>query len=381
MGTEDTVPIVCGGSVGALSLALMLSTTHDVTLIHHDEYCYESNKGDTRGLRIVNLSEDMIDVLIDGLKFYVDVGIQNLFMTSHILHAFPKACVDFQAHHFYFANEKQKDLLKVLLTRLGHGDYTQPYEIMGTSKDGTYVYVKENTGGVYDYKGLCAQLMDRVKMNKNILYVNEKIIKLEKVANNEEVTRVVTDKYTRDASHVYLALGNGILDVDMKEYKCKSPVPIFNEFSYYTLSRNLDFNSLWAWQENGTQLGYYVMMEKSNVLKVASDTSFVKYNQISKDNLIGYRNVKDNFVYNLLNIDPNDVLSISFSPCYYSVCDFIQQKSNVSILHAAGYGYLVPGWCKRMIQGCLTDTVCKCQLYENVYEKDHHEYPHFNCKL
>jgi hypothetical protein len=131
---------------------------------------------------------------------------------------------------------------------------------------------------------------------------------------------------------------------------------VWNEFTYFTVPNVYNHDGIWSWgtvnyhtkELYKNRLGFYVMMESSEKLKVACDTSFIhsKFG-ISYENLTNYRKHKMNFVTKHLKLE---ITKYTYSDCYYSVAPFIQQCGNISIINAGGYGYCVPGFVLRAIE-------------------------------
>ena len=337
-----SVAVAIGGSLGGLTAAIKLKETYDTVycLLGFNNYEKSSNHGESRGLRTVNLKDELLDIIIEGWSYWEQIGISGDILRDCIIHKF-KTPIQYE-----FC-DKHKKLLEIL-------DSICPLNRPRESKQLNDTTLFEDTG-IYAIQDIVHQLKCIAQKNGVIL---SKVHVKEIIYSKDCVYLYVEDSkngfYELDCDYCIISIGNEFVNIKTNLNFVK-PVSVWNEFSYYIVPEINFHDGIWTWgtrnyntgEVYNDRLGFYVMMESPELLKVACDTSFIKNTfDISKKNLKDYRSHKNNFVTHHLNLKYTNVY---FQECYYSVAPFVQHCGPVTIINSGGYGYCTPGFVLRAI--------------------------------
>ena len=337
-----SIAVAIGGSLGGLTAAIKLKETYDEVycLIGTKEYEESSNKGMTRGLRTYNLEEELLEIVIEGWEYWKQIGVYGDLIKECIIHRLYEKNV----HEF---SEKHKKLLNIL------------DEISPNVRKRKSVQLNENTlledTGIYKIQEIVHQLKI-IAQEKGVyisaVHVND--IMDEEVYIKINVVDIEENEYEIKCDRCIISIGNSIKHINTN-IKYTKPIPVWNEFTYFFIPGLKTHDGIWTWgtkayetqKINNHRLGFYIMLEKKEVIKVACDTSYVHdKNKLSLENLEAYRNHKDMFVTKYLNLK---FTTKEYSDCYYSVAPFVQHSGKISIINAGGYGYCVPGFILRAL--------------------------------
>ena len=353
-----TVAVSVGGSLGGLTAAIKLTEIFDTVYCFtgFNNYHESGNHGESRGLRTVNLSDELLDIVNEGWSYWKNIGLKGDLIHESIIHRFHET-------QTYIFNEKHNKLLSIL-------DAISPKGRPRQSKQLNENTVLEDTG-IYRIQEIVFQLK-QIAIQKGVILSP---VHVEEILHcNDCVSLHVVDNenehYEIDCNKCVISVGNSIKNIKTNIAFLK-PIPVWNEFTYFTVPNLYNHDGIWTWGTinyvnkdiSKNRLGFYVMMENPELLKVACDTSFVRSRfELSEDNLNDYRKHKRNFILNHLSLKYTDYIH---SECYYSVAPFVQQCGLVSIINSGGYGYCVPGFVLRAINNLSVpeNTHYNIQLY------------------
>ena len=335
-----SVAIAIGGSLGGLTAALKLKETYDTVycLTGFENYTHRSNHGLTRGLRTVNLEREMLDIVVEGWDYWKSLGLHGDFLHSCIVHRFP--------HNIdYEFDERHKQLLTIL-------DSISPRYNKRCSKQLNENTLYEDTG-IYKLQEIIHELKLLCKKS-GIILSPVHVIELYHTYDCVYVCAIdaENEKYELDCDRCVLCIGNMLKNLK-SNMNVVMPLCIWNEFSYYTVPGLYNHDGIWTWGTKecnsntiyNDRLGFYIMLESDETLKVAIDASHVVDNDCP-ENLEEYRQHKDKFVRKYLGLKYTNV---RYENCYYAVSPFVQHSGPVSVINAGGYGYCVPGFVLRAI--------------------------------
>jgi hypothetical protein len=317
--------VAIGGSIGGLTAAIKLKDIYETVYCFtgFNDYNESSNNGLSRGLRTVNLEDELIDVILEGWRFWESIGLHGDLIDEFIIHRFYEKTK-------YTFGAKHEELLEVL-------DNISPKKYKRKSFQLNETTVLEDTG-IYKLQDIVSQLKGIEKSNGVIvldLHVTD-------IFNNENTVQLKyrdsqMKTYELSCKYCLVSIGNEIKNVNTN-LKFTIPLSIWNEFSYYNIdntripnefsyyslhSTNCNYG-IWTWGSIDyntknvykDRLGFYVMMESHNVLKVACDTSFIKSRKdLSNENLKEYRYHKTKFVENVLKFKYSSVTHDDSSFC------------------------------------------------------------------
>ena len=386
--------LIGGGSLGASTYANILLDNgvkpQDILMITgiESKELYPSNLGKTRGLRLANLNDELVEIIIEGLEYLAKIGIKDIFLTNSIIHAIPE-------NKNLNIKKKNFERIKKVLPLLGHIEIEKDFEEIDPEQKGIYKkkgfrFFEEHTAGIYFFPYLIEQLKQRF-LDHGGKIVCDRILQIER--ESQKNYTIQTEKMVWNAKKIFLALGNGLQNVDLKGITIKKPISIWNQFHFYDIKNIFPFlnhfSGFWSWggfhpytnNSNEELLGFYTMIEEKNSevirLKVASDTSFVRGNQISSKNKKIYEDCKDKFVKEILQIPQEAILNVEKQICHYAVSDYIQQEKNCSALTASGNGYCIPGFCLKAYRQQKIDSECILQTHLKEEKKSVHWLPSF----
>lgn len=337
-----SVAIAVGGSIGGLTAAIKLKDSYDSVYCFtgFNNYSESSNHGESRGLRTFNLEPDLMDIVCEGWSYWESIGLRGDLIHDCIIHRLYENIE-------YTFSEKHIQLLEIL-------DKISPKRISRKSKQLNDNTILEDTGiyRIQEIKNRLYTMAQDKGVQIHNLHVDEIIYSTDCVylhLHNEQ-----NEYFEIDGERCIVSVGNGIKHIKTN-MNFDKPLSIWNEFSYYYIPQLYYHDGIWTWGSVNyisgeiykDRLGFYVMMESEEVLKVACDTSFITNPlKVSKKNHIDYRKHKDNFVTKHLGLVYQ---SIKYADCYYSVAPFVQHCGPVSIINSGGYGYCVPGFILRAI--------------------------------
>uniref|UniRef100_A0A6C0F5U7 FAD dependent oxidoreductase domain-containing protein n=1 Tax=viral metagenome TaxID=1070528 RepID=A0A6C0F5U7_9ZZZZ len=337
------VGIAIGGSIGGLTAAIRLREMYEIVycISGFDEYKEASNNGKTRGLRTVNLEEELEEMVLEGWKYWRDIGVRGDIISGEITHKFHEEVE-------YMFSKNHKELLRILDDMSPCKTFRSSAQIDEyTVVEGTGIYkIKEIVKNLKKIAKNCGVIM--VKGHVNGIMVNKKSANVEYYDESMIERSIICDR-------CIMCIGNSSKYVETN-MRYKKPISVWNEFSYYKLlKRRNNQKGYWTWgsvdyntgEIYKNRLGFYVMLEEEDVLKVASDTSFIKKG-IEWGNMVDYRKQKDEFVRKEMKLEYSD---IKYDECYYAIAPFVQTEGNVSVIHGGGYGYCVAGMVLRAISG------------------------------
>ena len=359
-----TVAISVGGSLGGLTAALKLKETYDTVycLTGFENYAKRSNTGLTRGLRTVNLEAELLDIVVEGWDYWKSKGLYGDFLHSCIIHRF---LYDTE----YTFSESHKKLLAIL-------DSISPRHNKRCSKqlNGNTLY--EDTG-IYKIQEII-QALKLLCVKQNIMLSPVHISELYHTYDCVYIIAIdeKNNEYELDCDRCVVCTGN-----ELKNLKTNMdvvmPLTIWNEFSFYTIPELYKHDGIWTWgtKDSNTgeiyddRLGFYIMLENEETLKVAIDASHVIDNDNPR-NLQEYRNHKDNFVEKQLGLQ---YCSVSYQNCYYAVAPFVQHSGPVSVINSGGYGYCVPGFVLRALSHGRVPENKHYAYFRNFEDKHRHD--------
>jgi hypothetical protein len=337
-----SVAIAIGGSLGGLTAAIRLKELYDTVycLTGFGDYVKSGHHGKSRGLRTINLESDLLDIVIEGWDYWQKIGISGKIIEECIIHRFSENI------NYKFCKKHEK-LLEIL-------DKISPKCKKRESKQLNENTLLEDTG-IYRIQEIVSQL-EKIALEKGVKMLPVHVTKV--ISSIGCVYCEYIDKYKCiydiDCEYCVISIGNEIKHI-ISNLTFTKPISVWNEFSFYNTPYIYYHDGIWTWGTtnylNGKKykerLGFYIMVESPQLLKVACDTSFIhNKNEITTQNLFDYRKHKNNFVSNVLNIKFN---SVSYKDCYYSVAPFVQHSKSVSIINSGGFGYCVPGFVLRAI--------------------------------
>jgi hypothetical protein len=338
------VAVAIGGSIGGLTAAIKLAEIYDTVYCctGFNNYKESGNNGESRGLRTFNLEEELMDIVITGWEYWESIGLRCDLIHEAIIH---RSAENVE----YKITEKHNKLLEIL-------DRISPKFRKRESKQLNENTVLEDTG-IYRIQEIVVELKKIAHargvvitpVHLNILKHTDDCIYLNLQDSDDYI-------YELDCDRCVISIGNEIKNIETN-MEITKPIAVWNEFTYFTIHTLYSHDGIWTWgTENYNtkevykdRLGFYVMMENPEILKVACDTSFVNNKwEMSIENLNEYRKQKSNFVKKHLGLKYSDYRHIE---CYYSVAPYVQHSGPVSVINAGGYGYCVPGFVINAIEG------------------------------